>query len=98
MGISRIPRGSKWLLKSKFKAYGSIDKLKARVVAKGYSQQDGIEFEETYAPIAKLNTIRFLVALGIKHNWRIHQLYVKYTFLNVYLKEEVYLVHLEGFV
>ena len=59
---------SKWLIKSKLKDDGSIDKFKEILVAKGYSQQEGIDFEETYAPVAKLNTIRLLVALTTKHN------------------------------
>ena len=94
----KVPIGSKWLFKSKLKVDGSIDKFKERLVAKGYSQQEGIDFEETYAPVAKLNTIRLLVALATKHNWRIHQLDVKTAFLNGDLKEEVYLVQPEGFV
>ena len=94
----KVPIGSKWLFKSKLKADGSIEKIKERLVAKGYSQQEGIDFEETYAPIAKLNTIGWLVALATKHNWRIHQLDVKYDLLNGDLKEEVYLVQPEGFV
>ena len=52
--IDKVPIGSKWLFKSKLKAYGSIDKFKERLVAKAYSQQEGIDFEETYAPIGKL--------------------------------------------
>jgi len=76
----------------------SIIKFMAILVAKGYSQQEGIDFEETYAPVANLNTIRLLVALATKHNWRIHQLDVKSAFLNDDLKEEVYLVQPEGFV
>ena len=64
----KVPIGSQWLFKSKLKAYGSIDKFKARLVENGYSQQEGIDFEETYAPVAKLNTIRLLVALATKHN------------------------------
>ena len=64
----KVTIGSKWLFKSKLKVDGSIDKFKERLVAKGYSQQEGIDFEETYAPVAKLNTIRLLVALATKHN------------------------------
>ena len=94
----KVPIGSKWLFKSKHKADGSIDKFKARLVAKGYSQQEGIDFEETYAPVAKLNNIILLVALATKHNWRIHHFDVKSAFLNGDLKEEVYLVHPEGFM
>ena len=82
----------------KFRADGSIDKHKARLVAKGYSQIEGIDFEETFSPIAKLNTIRMIIALATKHRWKIHQLDAKYAFLNGNLKEEVYLVQPEGLV
>ena len=64
----KVPIGSKWLFKSKLKADGSIDKFKEILSTKGYSQQEGIDFEETYAPVAKLNTIRLLVALATKHS------------------------------
>ena len=94
----KVPIGSKWLFKSKLKEDGSIDKFKEILVSKCYSQQEGIDFEETYELVAKLNTIRLLVSLATKHNWRIHQLDVKYSFLNGDLKEEVYLVQSEGFV
>ena len=90
--LVELPIGSKWLFKSKLKAYGSIGKFKTRLVAKGYSHWEAIDFEETYAPVAKLNTIILLVALATKHNSRIHQLDVKSAFLNGDLKEEVYLV------
>ena len=65
----------------------SIEKLKARLVAKGYSQQKCIDFDDTFAPIVKLNTIRMLIALHTKCNWELHQLDVKSTFLNGILQE-----------
>ena len=95
---NKVPIGRKWLYKSKFKAYGSIDKYKARLVTKGYSQKEEIDYEDTFAHIAKLKTIGIMIALATKHNWKIHQLDVKSSFLNGDLKDEVYLFHLKGFV
>eukprot|EP00253_Pinus_taeda_P021865 PITA_21865 len=88
--------GCKWLYKPKINVDGSIEKLKARLVAKGYSQQEGIDFDDTFAPVAKLNTIRMLISLATKHKWQLHQLDVKFEFLNGDLKEEIYLVQPEG--
>jgi hypothetical protein len=92
------PIGCKWIYKPKFKSDGSIDKYKARLVEKGYSQTEGIDYVETFAPVAKLNTIRMLIDLAIKYHWKLHQLDVKSTFLNGELKEEVYLTQPKGFV
>lgn len=64
------------------------------MVAKGYSQKEGIDYEETFAPVDKLNTIRMLIALATTKHWMI----IKSAFLNGELKEEVYLEQLEGFV
>ena len=89
---NKVPIGCKWLYKTKFNANGSIDKYKARLVAKGYSQKDGIDYEVTFSLVAKVNTIRIMIALATQHNWKIHQLDVKSSFLNGYLKEEVFLI------
>jgi hypothetical protein len=66
------PIGCKWIYKPKFKSDGSIDKYNARLVAKGYSQTKGIDYAETFAPVAKLNTIRMLIALATKYHWKLH--------------------------
>lgn len=85
------PIGCKWLYKPKFKVDGSVDKYKIGYVGKGYSQKEGIDYEETFSPVAMLNTIRMLITFATKHHWSLHQLDVKYSFLNGELKEEVYL-------
>lgn len=94
----KTPIGCKWLYKPKINADGSVEKFKARLVEKSYSQQEGINFDDTFSHVAKLNTIRMLISLATKHKWKLHQLDVKYAFLNAELKEEIYLVQPPGFV
>ncbi|CAA0825713.1 cysteine-rich RLK (RECEPTOR-like protein kinase) 8 [Striga hermonthica] len=90
--------GVKWVYKTKLNPDGSIQKHKARLVAKGYSQLPGIDYNETFAPVARLDTIRALIALAAQKKWRIYQLDVKSTFLNGYLEEEIYVEQPQGFV
>ncbi|XP_022751424.1 uncharacterized protein LOC111300070 [Durio zibethinus] len=90
--------GVRWIFKTKLNADGSINKLKARLVAKGYSQQLGVDFSERFAPVARLDTIRLLLALVTQQSWKIYQLDVKSAFLNGYLEEEIYIEQLDGFV
>lgn len=97
-----LPKGKepiecKWLYKPNFKEDGSIDKYKSKLVEKGYTQKGGIDYEETFARVDKLNTIRLLIASATKYIWNLHQLDVKFSFLNGNLKEEVYLTQPEGF-
>nr|GEX96798.1 ribonuclease H-like domain, reverse transcriptase, RNA-dependent DNA polymerase [Tanacetum cinerariifolium] len=91
------PIGLKWLFKIKRNANGSIMKYKARLVAKCYIQQPGIDFDEVFAPVARLEAIRLLIALAVKKGWKNHHSYVKTAFLHGDLKEEVYVVQPEGF-
>eukprot|EP00253_Pinus_taeda_P002861 PITA_02861 len=95
---NKVPIGCNSLYKSKFNVDGIIDKHKSRLIAKGYSQNEGIDYEDTFAPVAKLNTIRIMITLATKYNWKMHQLNVEYVFLKCELKEESYLVQPEGFV
>ena len=90
--------GVKWVYKTKLNADGSIQKHKARLVAKGYSQQYGVDYNETFAPVARLDTIRALIALAAQKKWKIFQLDVKSAFLNGYLEEEIYVEQPQGFV
>ncbi|KAL0558837.1 hypothetical protein IC582_003419 [Cucumis melo] len=89
--------GLKWVYKSKFAADGSLEKHKARLVAKGYAQQHGIDFEETFSPLARFETMRIVLALAVQQQWPVYQFDVKSAFLNGELQEEVYVEQLEGF-
>ncbi|CAH9095404.1 unnamed protein product [Cuscuta europaea] len=90
--------GCKWIFKKKLKPDGTIDKYKARLVAKGYKQKEGIDFFDTYAPIARMTTIRMLIALASVYGLKIHQMDVKTTFIHGDLEEEIYMDQPEGFV
>lgn len=68
-----------------------MDKHKAKVVAKGYAQKEGIDFEETFAAIAKIKTIRMIFSLAAQFGGKLYQMDVKSAFLNGYVKEEVYM-------
>ncbi|KAL0340068.1 UNVERIFIED_CONTAM: Retrovirus-related Pol polyprotein from transposon RE1 [Sesamum radiatum] len=90
--------GVKWIYKTKLNADGSIQKHKARLVAKGYSQLPGIDYTETFAPVARLDTIRALIAIAANKKWKIYQMDVKSAFLNSYIDEEIYVEQPQGFI
>jgi hypothetical protein len=92
------PIGCKWIFKKKMKPDGSVDKFKARLVAKGFRQSKSIDYFDTYAPVARISSIRTLVSLASIYNLEIHQMDVKTAFLNGYLDEEIYMEQPEGFI
>ncbi|GJY84052.1 retrovirus-related pol polyprotein from transposon TNT 1-94 [Tanacetum coccineum] len=91
-------RNQKWIYKVKLDELGGILKNKARLVARGYRQEEGIDFEESFAPVARLEAIRIFLAFAAHMNMVIYQMDVKTAFLNGNLREEVYVSQPDGFV
>ena len=95
MELTTLPKGHevikvKWVHKAKKNANGNVEKYDARLIAKGYKQRHGADYNEVYALVAHMETIHLLISLAVQTKWRIHQLNVKLAFLNGYLKEKVY--------
>lgn len=89
--------GVKWVFRTKLNANGSINKHKAKLVVKGYAQIFRVDFSDTFAPIARLDTIGFLLAIAAQKSWKVFLLDVKSAFLNGFLEEEIYIEQPEGF-
>jgi hypothetical protein len=89
--------GTKWVFCNKQDEHGVVTRNEARLVAKGYAQVVGLDFEETFAPVARLESIRILLAYAAHHSFRLFQMDVKSTFLNGPIKEEVYVEQPPGF-
>src|SRR5256886_17106904 len=89
--------GCKWVYTVKQTPEGKVDRYKARLVAKGYSQTYGIDYDETFAPVAKMSTVRTLVSCATNFNWALLQLDVKNVFLHGYPQDEVYMDISPGF-
>jgi hypothetical protein len=88
---------SKWILKIKHATAGSIEKYKARFVARGFSQKEGIDYEEIFSLVSRYTSIRTIIALAAKMKWKMHQMDVKTYFLNGIIEEEVYIEKPQGF-
>ncbi|KAK8670729.1 hypothetical protein V6N13_037347 [Hibiscus sabdariffa] len=92
------PIGCKWVFKKKTDMDGNVQTYKGRLVAKGYRQIHGIDYDETFSPIAMFKSIRILLAIAAFHDYEIWQMDVKIAFLNGKLEEDVYMTQPEGFV
>jgi hypothetical protein len=89
--------GTKWVFRNKQDQDGMVVRNKARLVAQGCTQVEDFDFGETYAPVARLEAIRILLAYACAHNIKLHQMDVKSVFLNSYINEEVYVEQPPGF-
>jgi hypothetical protein len=101
--LVNLPRGQKaiglkWVFKLKHDEHGDIVKHKARLVAKGYVQRQGVDFEEVFASVARMESVRVLLILAAHNNWPVHHMDVKSAFLNGDLGEEVYVSQPPGFI
>ncbi|GJU01731.1 retrovirus-related pol polyprotein from transposon TNT 1-94 [Tanacetum coccineum] len=90
--------GTKWVFRNKLDENGIVSRNKARLVAQGYNQQEGIDYDETYAPVARLESIRILLAYAYALDFKLFQMDVKSAFLNGFINEEVYVAQPPGFI
>ena len=83
--------GSKWVFKTKHDADGNLQRYKARLVAQGYNQKQGINYDETFSPVVRFESIRTIISLAAQHNLHLQQIDIKTAFLNGWLKEDIYM-------
>lgn len=99
--LSVLPRGrkalnTKWVLKKKYGQHGEVERFKARLVVKGCSQREGLDFNETFSPVIRYETVRFLIAMAAKFDLQIDQMDAVTAFLQGDLEEEIYIKHPEA--
>ncbi|GKE74858.1 retrovirus-related pol polyprotein from transposon TNT 1-94 [Tanacetum coccineum] len=90
--------GTKWVFRNKLDENGIVSRNKALLVAQGYNQQEGIDYDETYASVARLESIRILLAYACALDFKLFQMDVKSAFLNSFINEEVYVAQPPGFI
>ena len=90
--------GCKWVFKTKLDAQGNIERYKARLVAQGFTQRYGVDYDETFSPVVRFESVRSLFAIASKYKLAVHQMDVRTAFLNGELKEEIFMKQPEGFV
>ena len=90
--------GTKWIFRNKTDEEGNVICNKARLMAQGYSQVEGVDFDETFAFVARMEFIRVLLALACHLKFKLYQMDVKTAFLNRFLKEDVYVAQPKGFI
>jgi hypothetical protein len=98
-----LPKGRnivrcRWIFQTNMAANGEISKYKSRLVAKGYSQVHGIDYTETFAPVAKMDSIRLVLAIAASRHWEVHHMDVKSDFIHGDMKEEIYMEQPQGYV
>ena len=94
----RKPIGCKWVFKVKYGSDGKVERFKGRLVAKGYAQQYGIDYEETFSPVVRFSSIRLLLAYAVQNDMLVHQMDVVTAFLNGKLEEEIYMEQPDGYI
>ena len=90
--------GKKWILENKLNENRDVIRNKSRIVCKVYAQQEGIEFEETFSPVSRIEAIRLFLAFSSFQQFKVYQMDVKFAFLNSDIEEEVYIEQSEGFI